>query len=403
MIYLVYPGATHTRFEHCLGVMEIVGQLFDGIAEPDALERFTEADHVKVDDLDRWRRSLRFAALCHDIGHLPFSHAVEEELLPIRWKSHEAVTADIIKSEEVTKILESADVDSEVVMKLAVGEEDILKMGRDTQFSRWESVLSDLITHKVFGADRMDYLLRDSYYTGVPQGLFDYKRLIRTIRILPQALEVGDEVSLGVDIGGLHSAESLIISRYFMFSQVYFNKTRRICDIHLGDFLKQYLPGGNFPDEIEEFLTYTDDEINAAIASAVRDVKCEQYQNARRICRRDHFRVLYEFSGDDLGKREEFYLLAIDRYGEDSVRKDYFIKPEGGIEFPVRGRNGESASSVALSQILGKIPSVPHSPPLTTSLRVISDPVSLQHPSVPCPEAGPRSAPVPLCTAQAHR
>ena len=362
MTYMVYPGATHKRFEHSLGVMAIVSQLFDVVTDDEALKHtieFWHEDPSVFDDLPTWKKSLRFAALCHDIGHLPFSHAVEEELLPDKWISHEAVTADIIKSEEVSRILKASGVNPDVVMKLAVGEEDIRKMGKSISFSRWESLLSDLITHKVFGADRMDYLLRDSYYTGVPQGIFDYQRLIRTTRILPQAPEVGDELSIGIDIGGLHSAESLIISRYFMFSQVYFHKARRIYDIHLGEFLGQHLPGGMFPRDLEVFLGYTDNDINSAIAEAARDPKCEEYKNARRICNREHFKVLYEFSGEDLGKREEFYALAVDEYGEDSIKKDYYKKEENPIGFPVMTRSRrESSYSTSESEILKRIPPV---------------------------------------------
>ncbi|WOV90348.1 MAG: HD domain-containing protein [Candidatus Zeuxoniibacter abyssi] len=81
MSYLVYPGATHKRFEHSLGVMELAGKVFDRITDvnnrhPDFTERFND----KLEKRDYWKRTVKAAALCHDMGHLPFSHATEKIL-----------------------------------------------------------------------------------------------------------------------------------------------------------------------------------------------------------------------------------------------------------------------------------------------------------------------------------
>ena len=83
--YLVYPGATHKRFEHSLGVMELAGRAFDAITEAnnindDIRQLFPQIIDIKY--LVYWRKVLRIAALCHDMGHLPFSHAAEKELFP---------------------------------------------------------------------------------------------------------------------------------------------------------------------------------------------------------------------------------------------------------------------------------------------------------------------------------
>src|SRR6204780_2997479 len=95
MCYQVYPGATHKRFEHSLGVMEAATRIFDGVFNrrlPDNVHRRVENE---LDRLDYWKRVVRVAALLHDVGPLPFSHAAEEELLPAGW-NHERLTADII-------------------------------------------------------------------------------------------------------------------------------------------------------------------------------------------------------------------------------------------------------------------------------------------------------------------
>ncbi len=109
LTYLVYPGATHKRFEHSLGVMELASRVFDIVTHPDNL-----TDEIRTlleplgnpDQLRYWRRVLRMAALCHDVGHLPFSHAAEQELLP-DGGDHEKLTRQIVSSEEMKKIWES--------------------------------------------------------------------------------------------------------------------------------------------------------------------------------------------------------------------------------------------------------------------------------------------------------
>ena len=89
MSYLVYPGATHKRFEHSLGVMELAGRVFDVVTADHNIHpsvREVVPEITRSDSRDYWRKVLRMAALCHDIGHLPFSHAAEKELLPSGWR-----------------------------------------------------------------------------------------------------------------------------------------------------------------------------------------------------------------------------------------------------------------------------------------------------------------------------
>ena len=109
LTYLVYPGATHRRFEHSLGVMELASRVFDVVTDranvTDKIRnRLHELD--QPDKLTYWRRVLRMAALCHDVGHLPFSHAAEGELLPEGW-DHERMTKEIINGDEMKAIWNS--------------------------------------------------------------------------------------------------------------------------------------------------------------------------------------------------------------------------------------------------------------------------------------------------------
>ena len=257
---LLYPGATHRRFEHSLGVMELAGRVFDVVTSRDnVLPEVQEAlpEITQKNQLDYWRSALRVAALCHDIGHLPFSHAAEKALLPEGW-NHERLTRELILSPEMTDLLSqmTPPLRPLQVVKLAIGP----KKAKDLPFSSWESILAEIIVGDAFGVDRMDYLLRDSHHAGVAYGKFDHYRLIDTLRILPappadkaenehRVEEEGEskelphgtarankkapmgEPALGVEEGGVHSAEALMLARYFMYSQLYFHPVRRIYDI----------------------------------------------------------------------------------------------------------------------------------------------------------------------------
>src|SRR5215213_9267540 len=87
MTYLVYPGATHRRFEHSLGVMELAGRVYDVITHPANVTNDVARGVIPIHEHERsyWRQAVRMAALFHDVGHLPFSHAAEKELLPAGW------------------------------------------------------------------------------------------------------------------------------------------------------------------------------------------------------------------------------------------------------------------------------------------------------------------------------
>ena len=259
LTYLVYPGATHRRFEHSLGVMELAGRIYDIITNPVNIIHDSVRNVVPRQDsyeLQYWRIVLRMAALCHDLGHLPFSHAAEKELLPKGW-DHERFTLEIIRSDEMESIWDKIKLKSEDVAKLAVGQNNY----RDASFNDWEAILSEIITGNSFGVDRLDYLLRDSHHAGVAYGKFDHYRLIDTMRILPKEEDGSMEPVLGIEQGGLHSAEALLLARYFMFTQLYFHSVRRIYDIHLKDFLKEWLSSGHFRTTLKDYLKLTDNEI----------------------------------------------------------------------------------------------------------------------------------------------
>ena len=199
--YLVYPGATHKRFEHSLGVMDLASRIFDVVINPENIYHNSVREIIPdADARSYWRSVLRVAALCHDVGHLPFSHAAESELLPEDY-DHERLTKELIHSEEMQKIWASMrpPLTADHIVKLAVGAKGAAPLELDI----WESILAEIIIGDAFGADRMDYLLRDSYHAGVAYGTFDRHRLISSLRILPKEYEDLDEPALGLEAGGL--------------------------------------------------------------------------------------------------------------------------------------------------------------------------------------------------------
>jgi uncharacterized protein len=361
LTYLVYPGATHRRFEHALGVMQLAGQVFDVVTCPDAItDQIKElAPEIARDDERRyWRRVLRMAALCHDIGHLPFSHAAEDELLPEGW-DHERLTKEIILSKEMCAVWDSQKPPLKPVdvMKLAVGP----KKAKDHQFSMWEELLSEIIVGDAFGVDRIDYLLRDAHHAGVAYGRFDHHRLIDTLRILPAApadkSDRSTELALGVEEGGLHSAEALLLARYFMWSQLYFHPIRRIYDIHLCDFLKEWLPHRKFSTDLETHLRMSDSAVIVALQDAASEPTKPGHDSARRIASREHFRRVYDRNPDDgvdAGSRVKAALCA--KHGDEAVRHDSYRQKGSAYEFPVLMGDGRTSSSTALSTTLRAIP-----------------------------------------------
>lgn len=364
LTYLIYPGATHKRFEHSLGVMELAGRVFEVLTKPANV-----TDEVKTllpdlgnpNALSYWLRVLRMAALCHDVGHLPFSHAAEDELLPKGW-THERLSRLLIESDEMRAIWKSMvpPLEPEHIVKLALG----ARKAKDLQFSLWERILSEIIVGDAFGVDRIDYLLRDSHHTGVAYGRFDHYRLIDELRILP-SYEGPNEPALGINGGGIYSAEALTLARYFMFSQVYYHPIRLIYDRHLMDFLSAWLSRdsllheGTFPTDIEGHLGLTDDEVNAAMRIAAADSNAAGHRAAHCIMRHGHFKVLYERDPEDAKVNSDpgaAIARAVEReFGAEAVR---YSKPKVknvATDFPVLLRDNRIQPAISISETLSKL------------------------------------------------
>jgi HD superfamily phosphohydrolase len=233
----VYPGATHTRFEHSLGVLYLAKTVIGRIPPTDLI----------LEENDK--NIFKFASLLHDIGHAPFSHAGEEAKLFRNGLNHEIMGENIIKNSKI----------GEILLKI-VGKDGIdrivfiIKKAEGKPISKFDTLFSDLLAGQA-GIDRMDYLLRDSHYLGVTYGKCDLLRLLETIRY-------NTENDLYWEEGGIHALEQFILSRYFMFKDVYYHKTRRALDFHLGSIMKNFLQSnggdGFLPLDVGKYLQLND-------------------------------------------------------------------------------------------------------------------------------------------------
>lgn len=369
--FLIYPGATHRRFEHSLGVMELATNIYDILTQNRNLKHLKERTLLSIPEvedkheLSYWRKVLRMAALCHDVGHLPFSHGAES-LLP-QGESHESMTWRLIVDEMMRPLWSDLRIDPLHVAKIAVGPKETAKVAPGEKFSVWETIVAEIVVGEIFGADRMDYLLRDSLHTGVAYGKFDHRRLIDTLRILPKAREGSGEEeqsaepSIGVEIGGLQAAESLIMARYLMFSQVYCHHVRRIYDIHLREFMEVLYPEG-LPIVPDEFVLVTDNEILSEMRKAIDVPDHGGHVSASRLLARGHFKKVYQQTEEHRLKYDEpsktVYNALASKFGLEKVRRDNYGKRTSlAGDFPVWVNEG-STSAKGESLLLRSFPPV---------------------------------------------
>ncbi|MCX7049814.1 MAG: HD domain-containing protein [Candidatus Sumerlaeota bacterium] len=232
---MVYPGAMHTRFEHSLGVMHVATQMFDAIKE--RRKKFLmEELHFTEGGLERDRMLLRLAALLHDIGHSPFSHA-GEDLMPTNVATQRPYKHENYSAAVVEYLMEDVIDNHQFNHNFGIRSKEIADFLNGRPSLGRCLIWRDLISGQL-DADRADYLLRDSHHIGVAYGKYDLNRLLATLTI---ANDEKNAPKVAIEEGGLHAAEALILARYMMFTQVYFHQARRAYDYHLACVLKSLL------------------------------------------------------------------------------------------------------------------------------------------------------------------
>lgn len=198
--YMVYPGATHTRLNHSLGVFALARRIIQAIISFDPAGEFTKSG-VKA---------FLCAALLHDLGHFPYAHSLKE--LPL--KAHEVLTAEIILDTPLFGLIER-HAQTDPLMVASIIDESKDSCG-SAEIDVYRNILSG-----VLDPDKLDYLSRDAYFCGVPYGVQDVDFVIHKLRYHKTE-------GLVLDEQGLHAVENVLFSKYLMYRSVYWHKVVRI-------------------------------------------------------------------------------------------------------------------------------------------------------------------------------
>ncbi len=205
LVSSIYPNATHSRFAHSIGVMHVFLKLFDSV---------TRRSNFKKKRIEQLRPVGAVAALLHDIGHGPFSHASEDILEKGKF-DHEEMTRKIIMNTKISKILKRNKINPKTIL-------DILKKTAVGDLR----LLSQLISSQL-DADRLDYLMRDSFFTGVNYGKIEIERIANTIKVWEKNTPNGFKGTFVISFKGLSAIEDYILGRYLMYRGVYFHHVSR--------------------------------------------------------------------------------------------------------------------------------------------------------------------------------
>lgn len=257
--YLIYPSANHSRFEHSLGSFYLAKKIIERIAS----EKKIQPKSVP------YSREFIAAALLHDIGHYPFSHAIENSIRLVNGSSHEQQTLNIIRNSEITEILKKTKLKIELICDFISGKG---KFGK-------------LIAGQI-DADRLDYLKRDSYYTGVAYGVTEVDVIIKSMEVKKDKYFVEEKF--------LPAFESILISRYLMYTMVYMHRRTLVANNMLRAAFEESINSGEIkPAEIAEY-----DDID--LISKLRSSKTIAKHLIDKITNRDLYQEAIIFKKTDL-------------------------------------------------------------------------------------------------------
>ncbi len=294
---LPFPGAVHTRYAHSLGVMHLAGLAFDSVFRNDPFS--SPARRAAL------RSAVRLAALCHDLGHAPFSHCTEFAMPPLsalgldayapkavagrlnRHATHEDYTILILTRSSLNEVIcrqfpfTGRHVAALVSRELSPGDDFFHDGGND-----YRRILSQLISSEL-DADRLDYLGRDSYYSGARYGQIDTHWMLSNLEW--HADDTG-QVSLAIDQRSVYAFDDFMIARYHMFLMVYFHHKSIVYE----EMLRRHFTGSQctyeFPADAEAYLGTDDIHLYAYLRQSGDTM-------ARRIAHRVPYRRVIEKHG----------------------------------------------------------------------------------------------------------
>lgn len=310
LTHLVYPGALHTRFHHALGAMHLMGIAIESLR------------YKNIEITDEEAEAVTIAILLHDIGHGPFSHALESCIVPE--VHHESLS--ILFMKELNKQFNGR-------LSLAI---EIFENKYHKKF------LHQMVSGQL-DMDRMDYLNRDSFYTGVSEGVIGFDRILKMISVKDDLLVIEEK--------GIYSVEKFLIARRLMYWQVYFHKTVLSAEQLLYKILKRAkeisLLGAklfathDFSTFLKQNLSLTDFQSNSKylnafsalddhdIYSAIKVWQLHEDPILSRLCADLVARNLYsiELSNEEIN--QEYLALkkneCMERFSISSTDADYFV------------------------------------------------------------------------------
>lgn len=295
----VYPGASHTRFSHSVGAMQMARRMLDILRLNKVL--------TQNEDSPLWHRATLCAALLHDVGHGPYSHAFEEVSKELNIKTrHEEYTSQIIDGTEINDLLSGSSTPalSGSSKELLEATLSILKTDPgETQYSR---VISSQLD-----ADRLDFLMRDRHFTGVRFGEIDLEWIFDSLTIEKMPVELGSDIeqwTFVVSEKGRVVVEGYLAAYAYMYKNVYFHKTTRgveamvkkiLAEVFLDENVKDKLPADDrlliyFSEAPEPPINYFMALDDSAILSLVSSIASGGFgkasELAKRFLRRDLFK-----------------------------------------------------------------------------------------------------------------
>ena len=288
------------------------------------------------------------AALLHDLGHGPFSHAAEE-LLPLKPDGSNRYEHEDYSAAALRHCLDDLIENHRESRANGIHVKNILEIFEAPAHSAGVLVWKDLVSGQM-DADRMDYLLRDAHHAGVQYGRYDLDRVVHTLRLCPDPETEGHHI--GVEEDGVHAVEGLLIARFMMFTQLYFHKTRTIYDYHLIECLRKLLEstGGVFPPPmtVANFLEWDDWKVLGQISEGTAG------NHGEILSSRKHYRMVFttaEVVTDDEISEVEELADKLEPHGcvvRDAEKSWY---KSGSEEIKVWRTSGSSERSVPLQTL----------------------------------------------------
>jgi len=324
--YLVFPGANHTRLEHSLGTSRVAQKMSHGLGLPKS-----EADLVCA------------SALLHDIGHGPFSHTLEGVLRTKCGLDHMELTKDRILGKHefvkdgrkiggpnIPQILEKHGLDPKAVAALVTGGEttdgvtlDSYGVQNKQAFFNDKHYLGQMI-HSALDADQIDYLLRDSHYTGVAHGTIDLDRLMLTLELFNNDLAVNKR--------GISAVEGMLVARSLMYASVYFHKTVRIAELMLSQAV----------DRLEEDPTHIQGMVDGELMEYLKGAGKYQRDMFNRLKYRRLFKKAFSLSYADLDDETKAHLASVSDPKTTKLKEEEICQKAGVepgyviLDFPQR-------------------------------------------------------------------